>query len=350
MEQQRIYKVQVWVIGFISMIALSGCQSLQLNSNDWDQYKSRFVNSSGRVIDTGNSDMSHSEGQAYGMRLAVAFSDKRTFDSIWSWTQKNLQVREQDMLFAWKWDPVYRRVGDMNNATDAELVIAWSLFLAAEKWNEPKYLEAGRQIINDLKRLLVNINGNAYLLPGMIGNEHNGVIRLNPSYLIFPVFRYFESRNKQLNWNSLYHSGLELLRQARFGRWMLAPDWLDLHPEVEPSKSNKHVFSYDAIRIPLFAAWAGESEVLKPYVTMWNSVDMSQGVPDVVDLSSNAIHMTKSFSAPQAIYALSKKVLGEAGSASFPTMVWKEDTHYYDASLMLFAQIAWIESANSDRK
>ena len=38
----------------------------------WRAYKAHFVTEAGRVVDTANKGISHSEGQGYGMLLAVA--------------------------------------------------------------------------------------------------------------------------------------------------------------------------------------------------------------------------------------------------------------------------------------
>ena len=42
----------------------------------WRAYKARFVTAQGRVVDTANGLVSHSEGQGYGMLLAVAADDR----------------------------------------------------------------------------------------------------------------------------------------------------------------------------------------------------------------------------------------------------------------------------------
>ncbi len=68
----------------------------------WRAYRERFVTPQGRVVDTGNGGISHSEGQGYGMLLAVAADDRATFERIWTWTRANLMVRD-DQLLAWRW-------------------------------------------------------------------------------------------------------------------------------------------------------------------------------------------------------------------------------------------------------
>ncbi len=105
----------------------------------WQAYKQRFITSTGRVIDTANGQISHSEGQGYGMLLAVAANDRGTFDRLWNWTRANLMVRD-DQLIAWRWTPGQRPpITDMNNATDGDILIAWALAEAAELWGDVSY-------------------------------------------------------------------------------------------------------------------------------------------------------------------------------------------------------------------
>ena len=68
----------------------------------WTAWKARFVTDAGRVVDTGNQGISHSEGQGFGMLLAVAANDRPTFERIWGWTRANRMVRD-DQLLAWRW-------------------------------------------------------------------------------------------------------------------------------------------------------------------------------------------------------------------------------------------------------
>jgi len=44
---------------------------------DWESYKSRFLQPEGRIADTGRGGISHSEGQAFGMLLAVGSRPSR---------------------------------------------------------------------------------------------------------------------------------------------------------------------------------------------------------------------------------------------------------------------------------
>src|ERR1041385_3970391 len=71
---------------------------------EWGKYRDRFVTDQGRVIDTRNRGISHTEGQGWGMLFAETAGDRVSFDRIWNWTQSKLQRRDT-ALFAWRWDP-----------------------------------------------------------------------------------------------------------------------------------------------------------------------------------------------------------------------------------------------------
>ena len=71
----------------------------------WMAYKAAFVSDGGRVVDNANGNVSHSEGQGYGMLLAVAADDRETFDESGDWTRSQLMLRD-DGLAAWRWGPM----------------------------------------------------------------------------------------------------------------------------------------------------------------------------------------------------------------------------------------------------
>lgn len=52
---------------------------VMLEQKAWGDFKQQFVSSDGRVIDSTNKGISHSEGQGYGLLFAVYFNDRETF-------------------------------------------------------------------------------------------------------------------------------------------------------------------------------------------------------------------------------------------------------------------------------
>ncbi|WP_405372326.1 MULTISPECIES: glycosyl hydrolase family 8 [unclassified Microbacterium] len=87
----------------------------------------------GRVVRTDQGGDTVSEGQAYGLLLAVVADDEARFDEIWQWTTANIQ--RDDSLLAWRWDD--GAIVDDEPASDADLDAARALVLAGEAFDRP---------------------------------------------------------------------------------------------------------------------------------------------------------------------------------------------------------------------
>ena len=70
----------------------------------WEAYKARFLMTDGRIVDTGNKNVSHTEGQGFAMLMAVENNDRQSFDKLWQWTDKTLR-NKQNGLFYWRYTP-----------------------------------------------------------------------------------------------------------------------------------------------------------------------------------------------------------------------------------------------------
>ncbi len=290
-------------------------------------------------MDPVNGSISHSEGQAYAMLLSVHMDDRRTFEQVWYWTQHKLQTRE-DALFSWKWHPD-KGVMDANNATDADLIIAWSLSLAATKWQMPVYEQASFHIRQSIiEKLLYSYDGLTLLLPGEQGFLTEESVALNLSYWVYPALNHFAQRNKRFA--ELRESGLILLRQAKFGYWQLPADWILLSFEsegsLEPWAQSSQRYGYDAVRIPLYLKWAGyqSPELLEPYKKFVQSFCPFELLPDWVDLSEQVVHMNPASTGMRTIYHY---LFGEAvQSCRFNQQV--VESSYYSDVLALLVQTA----------
>jgi len=84
---------------FVAVLVFGAMSS---SAADWKSYQQTFVSADGRVVDFFQGSISHSEGQGYGLLLALMNGDRAAFDRIFRWTTDNLQVR-RDALFAWSW-------------------------------------------------------------------------------------------------------------------------------------------------------------------------------------------------------------------------------------------------------
>jgi len=325
-------------------LLLSACQ-LQPDmtiKEDWLHYKAKFLASDGRIIDTGNQNVSHSEGQGYGMILAVKNNDKDSFQQIWQWTQTNLQVRK-DKLFMWR-----RRAElplsdeDPNNATDGDILIAWALLEAATLWSLPDYKKEAKDIMKDIKQKLVDSwDGLPILLPGEYGFKTSDATVINLSYWVFPALHAFKTFDADPVWANLAESGLQFLKRARFGRWQLPPDWLQLNSDRTMFPSKNQRFGYDAIRVPLYLMMAKiDNEALDVLADYWSFYQPY--TPAWIALNENTMD---SFGASDGISSVREMVLWSSGrKINVDKVTLDDDQDYYSATLLLFSKLTYQQT------
>ncbi|MBB5752370.1 glycosyl hydrolase family 8 [Prosthecomicrobium pneumaticum] len=254
---------------------------------EWAAYRDRFVDPGGRVIDDGNGGISHSESQGYGLILAYAANDRASFESIWFFTRTQLLLRDDGLAF-WRWDPATTpHVTDRNNASDGDILIAYALGLAGEGWAEPRYRQAGARLAASIGRaVVIERNGVPLLLPGVEGfderSEKDRLI-LNLSYFVFEALPVLARLDAATDWAALGRSGRGLVAAARFGETRLPTDWIDYRDgKVSPAKGFDPVYGYNAFRIPLYLARAGETDadLLGPFRAA------AEAGPAVVDVTT----------------------------------------------------------------
>jgi endoglucanase len=329
----------------------------QIAGADWTIFKGRFIREDGQLIDS-YSKLSHSEGQGYAMLLALAAGDRATFDQVWHWTRANLKRRD-DALLAWKWQPDGKgggAIGDVNDATDADILIAWALHRAAQAWHEPDYDKAARPIAEDiLTKLVREVAGFAVLLPGHAGFAHKNGLTVNLSYWIFPAFPSLDELVPSPRWRALERSGLYLLQVARFGSGRLPSDWMVLTATKDGGLiisllKDKPLYGYDAVRIPLYLLWDGRisPRTAAPFLAFWQSTSDTR-IPASVNLATGAVAR---YAIPPGMQAIVTAVEtrsppaepGFATDASAPLPALDRDQDYYSAALGLLVRLALSET------
>lgn len=339
------------VFGTLLALVCGACiSSAPVSDAEWGLYKQLYINPEGRVIDTGNVDVSHSEGQGIGLLLAAHNKDRVAFDKIWKWTRGNLQTRT-DKLFTWKWVPITARgsaAADSNNATDGDLFIAWALYRAGRQWNETSYLGAAREISRDIRaKLLRDSPHGLLLLPGEQGFVKEGQFTVNLSYWMFPALQDLNRLDPAPEWGQLIESGLKLLQTGRFGRWQLPSDWLRLGEKPELAPDFKPRFGYDAIRIPLYLIWAklDNPDNLKPFKDFWGYFKSSPFIPAWSNLNDDSVDSYNAFPGIQAIISLAN-LPGSNRAENHKNLRPKlsPDQAYYSASLLFLTKMAALES------
>jgi endoglucanase len=334
----------------VVVLTAGTAMAADLQPAEWRDYAARFISPEGRVIDTGNGGISHSEGQGYGMILAAAFDDRARFDHLWQWTRRELQVRP-DALFGWKWEPGAGKVTDSNSASDGDILIAWALLRADRRWQVPAYRVAATRILASVRGSLIAPSPfGPMLLPGPEGFRHGATLVVNPSYWVFPAFADFAAADPDPVWTQLVRSGVELLRGARFGQWRLPTDWVELGARIRPANGFPPDFGFNAMRVPLYVVWADlgaedpslESDVLAPFRQFWTAAGSRGTIPatlNVVNGSRSGYGLSAGGRAIAALTLNGDKATGNLGAEAAPN----ELNDYYSATLALLSKVALNE-------
>ena len=156
----------------------------------WNDFKAVGIEN-GRVIDYSDTrSVTTSEGQSYAMFFALVDNDRETFDDLLAWTENNLSNGDITKHFAaWLWgnNGSQWTILDTNNAVDSDMWIAYCLLEAGRLWNRSDYTAKAHAMLELLKTQVRDIdNLGKVLLPGHVGFEHDGQVKLNPSF--YPLF------------------------------------------------------------------------------------------------------------------------------------------------------------------
>jgi endoglucanase len=228
----------------------------------------QYVEPDGRVVRRDEGGDVTSEGQAYGMLIAVAVGDETRFRSIWQWTKTNLP--RADGLLAWRWAD--DKVTDVNSAADADLDAARSLVLAGRRFNAPELTRDGRRLgVTILENETVavgtgvapssDVNPPGTWVAGTGRLLVGGNWARTPPYIVNPG--YFSPRAE---WELFEASGdrrwTDITRTQRVLGWqligtgMLPPDWATVSEvghavPTAPPVGGPIRFGLDAARLPV---------------------------------------------------------------------------------------------------
>lgn len=323
----------------------------------WDAFKSKFIQTDGRVIDYAAAGISTSEGQAYALFFALVADDRAAFDRILGWTRSNLAGGDfTARLMAWKWGQKPDKswgVIDANAAADADLWLAYILYQAGHQWHDGA-LRATAELVQARidRELVVQVAGvGPVLLPGPQGFAlDGGGFKLNPSYLPLPVLHGLAREAVNGPWAGLVKTTLAMLDAVTPQR--LAPDWIAVRPEHGFALDGKAGLAggYDAIRTYL---WAGmmpsqdrdRARVLDRLKGMRVLVEKQLTPPEKIDAASGKADGAgpAGFSAALLPFfdALGAKTASEQQRARI-TAMGGIPAVYYEQALALFA-LGWMD-------
>lgn len=280
--------------------------------NDWRRYADEAVSDEGRLIDPSDARLiTTSEGQSYGLFFALVDDDQERFEKLRCWTVDNLCAGDiGNNLPAWLWGktetpvpktekpprgakapvsvPVERwSVIDENNATDADLWIAYALLEAGRLWKKDYYREEGLALLDLVRRTCLHETDalGPVCLPGRTGFvDDAGRVTFNPSYTPLQLFRRFALEDPR--WEAAHQAALRTtLRASPAGA---APDWAVFDRTGTLVDAGRPFGSWDAVRVYLWAGMlskdAPERDVLlRHFAPVFRLVRARGSVPERID-------------------------------------------------------------------
>ena len=258
-----------------------------------------YVEGDGRVVRRDEGGDVVSEGQAYGMLIAVAVGDEDRFRAIWDWTRSHLT--RPDGLLSWRWAD--GAVTDANSAADADLDAARSLLLASKRFDDQELADEGKRLGADILEAETVAVGGAtapadappgqrVVTPGRMVVAGNWTTA--PPFAVDPG--YFSPRaERELLHASADQRWREISRSQRVLGWQLAgagrlpPDWAVVDeaghalPTAPPAGGPVH-FGLDAARLPIRFAESCESADRALAASMRTLVSAPGDVPGLRNL------------------------------------------------------------------
>jgi endoglucanase len=213
-------------------------------------FLNRYVTPEGRVVRIDQGGDTVGEGQAYGMLMAAAIGDSQRFNTIWSWTQKNLM--RPDGLISFHWQNGH--VVDPQAASDADLDAARALLVASCRFHNPTLKQQGLHLGNAIMNVEVaSSQGQPVLTAGPWAVTPP--ITIDPSYFSPATYALLRAESGNRAWNSLAASSRSITSTLMSGSSLLPPDWARLEngkPVAIGSPSDPQSmpeFSFDAVRV-----------------------------------------------------------------------------------------------------
>ena len=319
-------------------LAASAITLSQAHAGAWDDYKALYVKDNGAVVDTYNHNMSHSEGQSYGLMFALAYNDRDAFAKILSFAEDKLK-NPANGLHYWAYKPEEADpVADKNNASDGDLMMAWALVKAGSAWGVKEYTARGEELAKAIAdNCTVDFAGYKLLLPGTEGFYRNSSVIVNPSYLIFPALRALAAETHPEAFEDRSTDGkrlLEAIAKAGF-KVNLTPDWVEIDAQgnIAPASDWPARSSYDAIRVPAYEAWDDPDSPLLGIWKAWFQGYGEENTPAWVNVTTGEV---ANYPEPEGLKAVRQLALG--AQIPEPSITSKDD--YYNASLKLLAFLA----------
>ncbi len=218
-----------------------------------DAFLDRYVDDDGRVVRRDQVGDTVSEGQAYGMLIAVAIDDRERFGRVWRWTQDNLQRSDGLLSFLWR----DGAVADPQPASDADLDAARALVLAASRFDDKSYRKDALQLAEGIANFeTAGSEGQRVLIAGPWA-EYEDRLVVNPSYFAPRSYAILTRATRDDVWQELSASSRRLAAEVTADGTRLPPNWAvirdtAINPSGPPGNDGEAPnYGFDAARLPL---------------------------------------------------------------------------------------------------
>lgn len=251
--------------------------------------------SMGYVSDVKNIDV-RTEGQSYGMMVAVQMDKQDIFDRIWRWTKEYMMVKDgpRKGLIDWSINPdgVNRRA--RGSASDGEFYFVTDLLLASRRWGNDgsiNYLKEAQTLLDDLfskdgSNGVTNIINMEYKLINFCPDTRSNQWT-DPSYHL-PAFYEIWAETAQDGREEFYRECAENSRQflhkACNEQTGICPDQCQF--DGTPNRGSE--FHYDSWRTPMNIAmdyywYHKDAKWQKEFADKFQRTMASQGIKEFVD-------------------------------------------------------------------
>ncbi|MBD3345720.1 MAG: hypothetical protein GF401_11725 [Chitinivibrionales bacterium] len=222
----------------------------------WTYYKSTFLMSNGLVNHqrlennslTGQNE-AVSEGQGYGMILALLNNDQETFNTIFEAANTHMWNDSRQSYFIWNYP-----AGAQGAATDADLDIGIALVFADELQKKGLWesysknsVTYGSRALEIIKSIKANMTQDDYLLPGDNWGG-DGTNNLNPSYFATAWLKVFNAYQNEVDFTPVIDKCYQVLNKMPRYDYGQAANWIT--PSGGNASFGDRSMGPDAIRTP----------------------------------------------------------------------------------------------------
>lgn len=303
-----------------------------------------WVDGDGRVVRRDQGDDTVSEGQAYGLLIALGAGDEARFGRIWQWTEDHL-LRD-DGLLAWRWEG--GGIVDNEPASDADVDAARALVLAGERFDRPDFTAAGNTLAGAvMDTMTARTPLGRILLPGVwatVGPDYD----YNPSYASPVSFAVLAASTGDTRWAELAAGGTDVTA-ALLTNSPLPPDWAQVTAagvvNAMPGAAGRGEdvrYSYDAARLPLRFAESCQKEDRRLAARMLAPLLRGDELPVALDLGGSALDPDEhpiAYLARAAAAASSGDTLRASDDLDRASSMAQQHGTYYGAAWIALAKL-----------